>query len=205
MQLGACKRMHPPFRAARAWPLWELPRWLTGYIVAIVVTYLAVLSVVGQFYSLSPRQVVMLGALLLCGAATVELTRRSGENAGLISDIYGVWELPVAILLPLGYAMLVPVIRLGLTQWRIRRVALHRRVFTAATIGLSYAASGALFHALSHTGFESMASPLQHPTAWVLAVSAAALTQWAVNIGPAVAGHQGFRPRGPDARPAAGP
>ena len=110
MQLGVCKRMHAPLRAARAWPLWELPRWLTGYIVAVVVVYLAVLSVVAQFYTVSPRQIMIFGALLLCGAATVELTKRSGENAGLISDIYGVWELPIAILLPLGYAMLVPVI-----------------------------------------------------------------------------------------------
>ena len=151
MQLGVCKRMHAPLAAARAWPLWELPRWLTGYVIAIVVAYLAVLSVVGQFYTLSPRQIVILGALILCGAATVELTKRSGENAGLISDIYGVWELPVAILLPLGYAMLVPVIRFTLIQWRVRQSPLHRRVFTAAIIGLSYAAGGALFHELSHT------------------------------------------------------
>ena len=54
MQLGVCKRMHAPLRAARAWPLWELPRWLTGYIVAVVVAYLAVLSVVGQFYTAVP-------------------------------------------------------------------------------------------------------------------------------------------------------
>jgi diguanylate cyclase (GGDEF)-like protein len=181
MQLGVCKRMHAPLRAARAWPLWELPRWLTGYIVAVVLVYLAVLSVVGQFYTLSPRQILILGALILCGAATVELTKRSGENAGLISDIYGVWELPIAILLPLGYAMLVPVIRLGLTQWRVRHIPLHRRVFTAAIIGLSYAAGGALFHALSHTGFGSVPSPLDHPTVWVLSIAAAALMQWLVN------------------------
>ena len=191
MQLGVCKRMRLPLTATRAWPLWELPRWLTGYIVAMVVAYLAVLSVVAQFYTLSPRQVVILGALLVCGAATVELTKRSGENAGLISDIYGVWELPIAILLPLGYAMLVPVLRLGLTQRRVRHIPLHRRVFTAAVIGLSYAASGALFHALSHTGFESVPSPLAHPTAWVLAIAAAALMQWLVNTAlllPAIKG-----------------
>lgn len=181
MQLGVCKRLHAPLGAARAWPLWELPRWLVSYIVAVVATYLVVLAVVSQFYALSPRQIVVLGALLLCGAATVELTKRSGENAGLIKDIYGVWELPIAILLPLVYAMLVPVIRLGLTQWRVRRIPLHRRVFTAAIIGLSYAASGALFHALTRTGFESVVSPLQHPTAWVFSLAAAALMQWAVN------------------------
>ena len=191
MRLGVCKRMHAPLGAARAWPLWELPRWLTGYIVAMGVAYLAVLSVVAQFYTLSARQFVILGALVLCGAATVEVTKRSGENAGLIGDVYAVWELPIAILLPLGYAMLVPIIRLSLTQWRVRQVPLHRRVFTAAVIGLSYAAAGALFHALSHTGFGSVPSPLGHPTAWILAVAAAAVMQWLVNtalLAPAIKG-----------------
>jgi len=32
MQLGVCKRMHAPLRAARAWPVWELPRWLASYL-----------------------------------------------------------------------------------------------------------------------------------------------------------------------------
>jgi diguanylate cyclase (GGDEF)-like protein len=68
---------------------------------------------------------------------------------------------------------------------------LHRRVFTAAIIGLSYAAGGAVFHALSGTGFDSEASPLSHPTLWVLAVAAAALAQWSLNTAllvPAIKG-----------------
>lgn len=191
MQPGACKRMHAPVKAARAWPLWELPTWLSGYIVAVAGTYLVVLVAVSRLYTLSPRQLLILAALLLCVGATVELTKRSGENAGLIRDVYAVWELPVAILLPLGYAMVVPIIRLALTQWRVRRIPLHRRVFTGAIIGLSYAASGAVFHVLSGTGFDSVASPLSHPTLWVLAVAAAALTQWSLNTAlllPAIKG-----------------
>jgi diguanylate cyclase (GGDEF)-like protein len=168
-----------------------LQTWLSGYIVAVVGAYLLVLVAVSRFYTISPRQLVILAALLLCGGATVELTKRSGENAGLVRDIYAVWELPVAILLPLGYAMVVPIIRLALTQWRVRHVPLHRRVFTAAIIGLSYAAGGAVFHALSGTGFDSEASPLSHPTLWVLAVAAAALAQWSLNTAllvPAIKG-----------------
>ena len=53
MQLGVCKRLHAPLGAARAWPLWELPRWLVSYIAAVVATYLVVLTVVSQFYALS--------------------------------------------------------------------------------------------------------------------------------------------------------
>ena len=76
MQLGVCKRMRLPLTATRAWPLWELPRWLTGYIVAMVVAYLAVLSVVGQFYALSPRQVVISG-----GPARVRRRHRRADQA----------------------------------------------------------------------------------------------------------------------------
>ena len=76
MQLGVCKRMHAPLRAARAWPLWELPRWLASYIVAVVVVYLAVLSVVAQFYALSPRQIVDLR-----GPAPVRRRHRRADQA----------------------------------------------------------------------------------------------------------------------------
>jgi diguanylate cyclase (GGDEF)-like protein len=68
---------------------------------------------------------------------------------------------------------------------------LHRRIFTGTIIGLSYAASGAVFHELSGTGFDTVANPLSNPTIWVLAVAVAALTQWAVNTAlllPAIKG-----------------
>ena len=43
-----------------------------------------------------------------------------GENLGFVKDVYAVWELPVAMLLPLAYVPLLPVVRIALTQWRIR-------------------------------------------------------------------------------------
>ncbi len=76
----------------------------------------------------------------MCIAATVELTKRTGENAGVTKDVYAVWELPIAILLPPLFALLAPLVQFALTQWRIRRIPLHRRVFTAAAVGLSYGA-----------------------------------------------------------------
>ena len=85
---------------------------------------------------------------LACSAATVELTRRVGENIGFVKDVHAVWELPVAMLLPLAYAPVLPIIRFTLTQWRIRRVPVHRRAFSAAAIGLSYIAAALVFHAL---------------------------------------------------------
>src|SRR5262249_59978247 len=89
------------------------------------------------------------GALLLCNALTVELTKRAGENAGVIKDVYGVWELPLAILLPPVFALVAPIFRFTLTQLRIRRIPLHRRVFSAAVMGLSNASASLVFHALT--------------------------------------------------------
>ena len=39
----------------------------------------------------------------------------------MMKDVQGVWELPVAILLPPFYALIVPIARVALSQWRVRR------------------------------------------------------------------------------------
>ena len=51
---------------------------------------------------------------------------------------------------PPVFALLAPLIRIGLTQWRIRQIRLHRRVFTASAVGLSYGLASVAFHAIGH-------------------------------------------------------
>jgi diguanylate cyclase (GGDEF)-like protein len=177
--------------AVRAWPVWENPRWLVVFIVGIVTAYAMAIGATARAASLPSHDPFLLVALLLCIAVTVELTKRAGENAGVIKDVYAVWELPVAVLLPPVYALLVPIFRLGLVQWRIRRIPLHRRVFSAAAVGLSYGSASLAFHGLTGAGFESVAAPGSRATVWILAVAAAAVVQWAVNISmmmPAIKG-----------------
>src|SRR5215469_6413989 len=147
MATERCKRVHSSTRthrsAIRAWPLWELPRRVVIFIVMVTTVYVTVIGFAVTTTPPVPRDFLLFGALVLCTAATVELTRRAGENAGVIRDVYAVWELPLAILLPPVYALVVPAFRLGLTQYRIRRVPLHRRVFSSAGVGLSYACASA--------------------------------------------------------------
>ena len=150
MSSERCNRVQKHARAAREWPLWQLPRWLVAFIMVTTAGYglaIAVALAAAPGHE-SPRDLWLCGLLLLCTALTVELTKRSGENAGLIKDVYAVWELPIAILLPPIYALLVPAVRLTLTQLRIRRVPLHRRVFSTAVVGLSYASASVVFHGL---------------------------------------------------------
>src|ERR1700746_1319817 len=132
--------------AVRSWPLWSLqPRWLVAFVLVVIATDLTAIGVAASSLPTTRGDLALFGLLLGCTAASVELTRKSGEQGGMIKDVQGVWELPVAILLPVLYALVIPIIRVALVQWRIRRAPVYRRVFSGAAGRLSYgAAAGTL-------------------------------------------------------------
>ena len=132
----------------RNWQVWQLPLPLRALVLAVTCAYAAWMVVAANGFTIRAHDLVLVAALLGCGAATVELTRRASEPAGIVKDVYAVWELPVVILLPVPYALIVPAIRLALTQWRVRRAPPHRRAFTAAAIGLAYGCASLVFHAI---------------------------------------------------------
>jgi diguanylate cyclase (GGDEF)-like protein len=98
-----------------------------------------------------------------------------------MTDVQGVWELPVAILLPPFYALVVPIARVSLTQWRVRRGPVYRRVFTAAMIGLSYGAASATFHGLSGLVPRGSDGTLSRGAVWILLVILAVAVKWLLN------------------------
>jgi diguanylate cyclase (GGDEF)-like protein len=165
----------------RSWPIWDLPRWVAAFVVLVVLADAAVLAVATSRVSIHVHDLGLFAGLLICSAATVELTRRAGENHGVIKDVYAVWELPVAILLPLAYVPLVPVMRTALTQWRIRRAPVYRRVFSAAAIGLSYVTAALVFRELIHVIPGAAANPAGHALTWMPLVAVCAAVQWVVN------------------------
>jgi diguanylate cyclase (GGDEF)-like protein len=134
-------------RAVRAWPVWELPPWLLTFVLTVMGADLAAIAVSAALTRLRGADLELAAVLLACNLATVELTRRSSEPAGLVKDVHAVWELPLALLLPPVYGLLVPIPRLILVQLRVRPSLVHRRAFTAAALGLSYGAASLAFHA----------------------------------------------------------
>src|SRR6476619_7691569 len=125
--------------AVRNWPLWSLqPRWLPAFVLAVIAVDLAAIGVAASSTAITGSNLALFGLLVGCTAVSVELIRKSGEQRGATKDVQGVWELPAAILLPAVYALIVPVIRIALLQWRIRRAPVYRRVFSAAALSLSY-------------------------------------------------------------------
>lgn len=191
MHTGRRNRVRQCIHAVRRWPMWDLPRWLVAFVAVTIALYGAAIAVSARTASLTLHQLVLLAALLACFGATVEMTRREGESPGHGLDVYGVWELPIAILLPPFYALAVPALRYVLNQWRVRRKPLHRRVFSSAATGLAYGSASLVFHVATGTGFAVSVSPGARPAMWVLAVAAAAVVRWIVNVGllmPAVKG-----------------
>jgi diguanylate cyclase (GGDEF)-like protein len=164
-----------------SWEIWELPRWLAAFVAVVVLADAAVLAVAASTVTIHLHDLELFGGLLFCSAATVELTRRVGENTGLVKDVHATWELPVAMLLPLAYAPVLPIIRFALTQWRVVKVPWYRRAFSAAAIGLSYVAAALVFHALIRLAPGAASNPARHALVWMLVVAACAAVQWCVN------------------------
>ena len=133
--------------AVSGWPLWQLPGRLQVLVAGVVTAYAAALAAGIALTRVQVSQLWMFALVLVCGAVSVELTRRAGEPGGVDRDVYAIWDLPAAVLLPPVYVMLVPIPRMLLTQARIRQTVLHRRAYTVAAVGLAYGAASVAFHA----------------------------------------------------------
>src|SRR3984893_2257755 len=129
----------------RSWPVWQLPRWLATCVTAVIAAYAAATAGALASTPVRPGDLRLCAVFVGCGAASVELTRRGGEREGLVRDVYAIWDLSAALLLPPLYALVIPLPRAVLTEWRIRRTLLHRRAYSTAAYGLAYAAASVVF------------------------------------------------------------
>ena len=183
MSIAQFKGAVRPVLAARSWPVWRTPGWLPVFITSVTVLYAAAIVVSASMTSFYPLQVVLFGFLLAGSVATVERTRKAGENAGFIKDMYGVWELPMAILLPPLYVLIALMPRQLMMQWRIRQIPLYRRVFSAAAAGLSYGAASVAFHAANREISSYFHGPIVAASARALLIAACGVLQWVINNG----------------------
>ncbi|HEY3953558.1 MAG TPA: GGDEF domain-containing protein [Streptosporangiaceae bacterium] len=153
---------------------------MRGFVISIVCAALAATALSAALTSWHAHDALIYAALLGLGVVTVEANRKLGEAAGASKDAHGLWELPIAILLPPCYALLAPAVVLAVTQRRVRHTLVHRRVFSAAALGLAGGAASVLFHAAW-----GVARPLPGSTAgllgWGLLAAACGIVRWAVS------------------------
>lgn len=165
----------------RGWPVWELPGWLASFVTLSTLAYFATFGFAASQTTFRWHDAALFGLLLTFGAASIELTRRSGEPAGVIKDVDGVWLLPVALFLPPVYGLVAPVFKLALNQWRTRQTLLYRRIFTASAVGLAYGAASWTFHLATTRLPDVTPGPGYHWLIWVALAGLCGMLRWSVN------------------------
>jgi diguanylate cyclase (GGDEF)-like protein len=165
--------------SVRDWAWWRLPGALRAYVAAVPAAGLVLAVAAAAATAWVPADLARFGLLLSCGSVSVVATQRIAYlQSGLVRDFLSAWVLPVAVLLPPVYAMVIPAPLLILTQWRVHRGPVYRRVFTAAAIGLAYGAASMVFHALPPSIAGSRLGTGAHVLTWIAAVAVAEATGW---------------------------
>src|SRR5215471_21601761 len=168
--------------AVRQWPLGQLPALPRLYVIAVSVAAVVATVIAAVSLSFQWRQLLLFAILLCCGLGSVEATRRFEiPQGGIVRDMTTVWCLPVAILLPPFYALIVPGPLLALTQLRVQRGVVYRRVFSAAAIGLAYAAASWAFRSLPPQVAGPSPGNAGHAALWCLVVAACDVLAWLIN------------------------
>jgi diguanylate cyclase (GGDEF)-like protein len=156
----------------RDWAWWQLPGVLRVYVASVPLAALALTAFAASQTTWHASDLLKYCLLLGCALVSVVATPRIAYTPGsLVRDFITVWVLPVAILLPPVYSMVLPVPLFVLTQWRVHRGVVYRRVFTAAAIGLSYGGASLVFRAFPHSFAGGAIGTGTHALTWALAVA----------------------------------
>jgi diguanylate cyclase (GGDEF)-like protein len=131
----------------RSWAWWKLPAKLRFYVAFVTAGAAVAACIAASYTTWHATDAAKFVLLLGCGITSVAATPRIAYAQGaMVRDFISVWILPIAVLLPPFYAIIAPAPLLILTQMRIHRGVVHRRVFTAAVIGLGYGFGSVVFH-----------------------------------------------------------
>jgi diguanylate cyclase (GGDEF)-like protein len=163
----------------RDWPWWRLPGLLRVYVAAVPVAALVAVGFAAAHTTWHAMNLVTFVILLGAGLTSVAATPRIAYSAGgVVKDFLTVWVLPVAVLLPPFYALLAPIPLIAMTQWRVHRGLAYRRVFSAAAIGLAYAAASLVFRSLPASITGNGVGSGVHALTWTLAVALCEVVGW---------------------------
>jgi diguanylate cyclase (GGDEF)-like protein len=172
MEASSVTRRPLGYAVVRDWAWWQLPTVLRSYVGAVpVVAFVMIVYATSQTTWTGPDLVKFL-LLLVCGMVSVAATPRVAYlKAGVTRDFLTAWVLPVAILLPPVYAMLTPIPLQVLTQWRVHKGVVYRRVFTAGAISLTYGAASLLFRQFPVSFAGGTIGSGTHALTWAIAVA----------------------------------
>ena len=156
------------------WPWWQLPPLLRWYVATPIAAWVAVAVILAMRTDWRSSDLLLFGLLVGCGSISHAFTPRSAytSGGGVTRDFSSIWVLPTAILLPPIYALVVPIPFIAVMQLVVHRGVVYRRVFTAAAMGLSYAAASWVFHSIPASFAGTSVGSGTHAFTWCLAVAA---------------------------------
>jgi diguanylate cyclase (GGDEF)-like protein len=169
----------------RSWQFWSLPRRAQVAVALVDGAAVAVSVVLLLLYPIHGRDIEGIAWFAVCAAAGIESSRRAERFRERHRDIphktlNAMWFLPAALLFPPGLVCLMVIVTHIWFWMRVIRHSLHRWVFNAATVVLSYACASVFFHALPD--HSSSAPGLTTHSAMLAACFGAAAISMAVNF-----------------------
>jgi diguanylate cyclase (GGDEF)-like protein len=173
--MGASSVTHRVLARAdfRQWAWWQLPIVLRCYVAVAVVSAAGWIGFAVSQTTWRASDLAKYSLLLGCGMVAIAgkpgIAYRMG---GMTRDFLSAWVLPVAILLPPVYAMVTPIPLQILTQLRVHKGAVYRRVFTVAAIGQFYGIASLVFRDFPQSFAGSSIGTGTHALTWILAVMA---------------------------------
>ncbi|HET8642756.1 MAG TPA: GGDEF domain-containing protein [Pseudonocardiaceae bacterium] len=178
----------------REWPFWSLPAPVRGYVVLVALAALAAAGTTVDLVPVTRQSLVWFAVLSAAAVAHLEVTRRIERMREIAAEgtphahLQSIWIFAALLLLPPPLVVAVIVISYGHAWLRVyrRRTLLHRKVFSAATVVLGCWCAGAAIIAVHPDRTGSFVSRLDGPFGLV-ALVAAALAYWLVNLGLVIA------------------
>jgi diguanylate cyclase (GGDEF)-like protein len=157
----------------REWAWWQVPVLLRTYVAVVVLGALGVAGFAASQTTWTAADGEKFLLLLACGMTSVAATPRVAYAQGaLVRDFVTAWVLPIAILLPPVYALIAPAPIYVLTQLRVHKGIVYRRVFTAVAIGMAYSAASLMFRAFPSSFAGHAIGTGTHAVTWAIAVCA---------------------------------
>jgi diguanylate cyclase (GGDEF)-like protein len=159
--------------AVREWRWWQLPLMLRLYVAALPVVALTVIGIAAANTAWRAPELEKFLLLMCCGAISVASTPRIMYAVpGVTRDFTTVWVLPAAILLPPFYAAVIAFVIFAILRLCVHRGVLHRMVFTASSVCVSYAAASLVFRWLPNSIAGAFVGTGFHAFTWALGVAA---------------------------------
>jgi diguanylate cyclase (GGDEF)-like protein len=153
------------------WAWWQVPPALRFYVAAVPAIAFALMGFAASQTAWHLDGLLKFLLFLTCGLISVAATPRMAYlQSGSVKDFITAWVLPVAVLLPPVYALILPVPLFALTQWRAPTGFFYRRVFSAAAIGISYSVGALVFRAFPGSFAGGGIGFGTHALTWAVAV-----------------------------------